>query len=323
MEILTPLRLEPVVLPKVWGGEKLTGPLADCFAAMPGVGEIWLASGREVVNKVAEGPLSGMGLDELSNNYGRRLLGEAHREFPLILKLLNVGDWLSVKVRSDSHGVRHDDLGEVWHVLHAEHSNTEIVMGLKTDAGPEELEAAVARGYFTDLLSKVPARPEDTFFVPAGTMHTVGPGLLIFGLQQPSGLAYRFHDWNRPDINGVMRQLDYERALQALTLRGHAPSEPVKSLEVYGAPNRIRLLLETESFALLKVDATQVYRPWWGGAKLRVLFVLQGQGIMSSPGRYFAPVNLSAGQAWLLPAMLPTPLLTPSNGGLSILESLA
>jgi mannose-6-phosphate isomerase len=322
MEILTPLRLEPVTVPKVWGSPRLFSSLASCFAALPGIGEIWLASAHEVVNKVAEGRLAGMGLDELSAHYGRRLLGDA-QEFPLTLKLLNVGDWLSVKVSGDIPKVSRDGQGEVWHVLHTEHSNTEIVMGLKADAGPEELQAALAKGYFSDLLSKVPARAGDTFFVPAGTMHTVGPGLLIFGLQQPSGAAYRFHDWDRPDINGAMRPLEHEQALQAINLRGHAPSEPVQYLEMYGAPNHIRLLLETNSFSLLKVDVTQTYRPWWGGAKLRVLFVLAGQGVMSSPGRYFEPVPLMAGQTWLLPAILPTPLLTPNNGSLSILESIA
>jgi mannose-6-phosphate isomerase len=324
MEVLTPLRLEPVTVAKVWGASQLFSPLSACFAAAPGVGEIWLASAHEVVNKVAEGPLAGMGLDELSARCGRRLLGDAHPqlEFPLTLKLLNVGDWLSAKVSGDK-GTTHDDQGEIWHVLYTEHPDTKIVMGLKADAGPEELQTALARGYFTDLLSKVPAQSGDTFFVPAGTMHTVGPGLLIFGLQQPSGVAYRFHDWDRPDINGVMRPLDYEQALQAITLRGHAPSEPVQYLEIYGAPNRIRLLLETASFSLLKVDATQTYRPWWGGAKLRVLFVLEGQGTMSSPGRYFEPLPLKAGQTWLLPALLTTPLLIPNEGSLSILEAIA
>ena len=324
MEILAPLRLEPIAVPKVWGAPKLLGPMSESLSIPEGVGEIWLASAFSTITRVAEGPLAGMGLDELTHIYRKRLLGSDSKvEFPLTLKLLNVGDWLSVKVSGDAQAQSSSNMGEVWHVLHTETSNTEIVMGLKTEAGRQELEAAAESGQLNDLLAKVPAHNGNTFFVPSGTMHSVGPGLLIFELQQPSGVAYRFHDWNRPDINGVLRQLDNESALQALTLSGHAPSEPVKYLEIYGAPNRIRLLLETNSFSLLKVDVTQTYRPWWGGAKLRILFVLEGEGEMSSPGRYFAPMKISAGQAWLMPALLTTPLLTPSNGKLSILESIA
>ena len=323
MEILAPVRLEPIVVTKVWGATGgMLGPLATHLQVTPGAGEVWLASAQQSVNKVAEGPLAGMGLDELNRKFGRSLVGDEHDdEFPLTLKLLNVGDWLSVQVHSDDQP--NDRVGEVWHVLHTDNQNTEIVMGLKIGAGRQEVEEAVERGDLTDLLAKIPARRSDTFFLPSGTVHSVGPGLVIFELQQPSSMAYRFHDWNRPDINGAMRQLHHEKALQAITLSGHAPSEPVRQLEIYGAPNRLRLLVETPTFSLLRVDATQTYRPWWSGAKLRVIFVLEGTGEMRSPGGYFSPMHINAGQTWLLPAKLTTPLLVPEQGKMSFLEAVA
>jgi mannose-6-phosphate isomerase len=321
MEILAPFRLAPVSVPKVWGAPQMLGPLAEYLEVTSGVGEVWLVSAYDNVTRACGGPLEGMGLDELHAQYGRSLAGDNHPlEFPLTLKLLNVGDWLSVQVHSDT---QEEDRGEVWHVLHTEHPDTEIVMGLKIGAGRQEVEEAVERGDLTDLLAKIPARANDTFLLPSGTVHSVGPGLVLFELQQPTGVAYRFHDWNRPDINGAMRQLHHEKALQALTLSGHAPSEPLRHLEVYGAPNRLRLLVETPTFALLRVDASQTYRPWWGGAKLRIIFVLEGAGQMSSPGHYFSPMDIGAGQTWLLPAGLTTPLLTPEGAKLSFLEAVA
>ncbi len=325
MSILSPVRLQPITVTKVWGASKMLGPLSEHLQVEPGVGEVWLASAQQYVNKVAEGALAGMGLDELHGQFGRMLTGDSgNGEFPLTLKLLNVGDWLSVQVHGDEEEKKYkEEMGEVWHVLHADRDDTEIVMGLKIGAGRQEVEEAVERGDLTDLLAKVPARAGDTFFLPSGTVHSVGPGLAIFELQQPSSAAYRFHDWNRPDVNGAMRQLHHEKALQAITLSGHAPSEPVRRLEIYGAPNRLRLLVETPTFALLKVDATQTYRPWWGGAKLRVLFVLEGEGQMCSPGGYFAPMQVGAGQTWLLPAGLTTPLLIPAKSKLAFLEAVA
>lgn len=325
MENLAPVRLQPIAVTKVWGASNMLGPLSAHLPVEPGVGEIWLASVHTNINKVCEGPLTGMGLDEMHREFGAALVGDGHQgEFPLTLKLLNVGDWLSVQVHGGEQEKRfEDEVGEVWHVLHTDRSDTEIVMGLKIGAGRQEVEEAVERGDLTDLLAKIPARINDTFFLPAGTVHSVGPGLLLFELQQPSSAAYRFHDWNRPDVNGAMRQLHHEKALQALTLSGHAPSEPVRSLEIYGAPNRLRLLVETPTFALLRVDASHTYRPWWGGAKLRVIFVLEGEGTISSPGRYFSPMRIKAGQTWLLSAKRTSPLLTPDKDRLSFLEAVA
>ena len=323
MDILSPVRLQPINVTKIWGAKQMQGSLAAHMQVPPGVGEVWLASASEQVTKVADGPFAGMGLDELYKAFGRKLAGDEYKgEFPLTLKLLNVGDWLSVQVHEDE--ARETEVGEVWHVLFAEDAAREIVMGLKIGAGRQEVEEAVERGDLTELLAKIPARTCDTFFLPSGTVHSVGPGLLIFELQQPKGAAYRFHDWNRLDANGSQRQLHHEKALQALTLNGHAPSEPLRQLEVYSAPNRLRLLVETPTFALLRVDASQTYRPWWGGARMRVVFVLEGQAHMCSPGGYFEPLEVRAGQTWLLPAILTTPLFMPQGEGkLSILEAVA
>lgn len=302
-----PLLLAPVFLPKVWAAPHFPEPWASSLDAPTGTGEVWLASDRLHITPVAAGPLAGQGLDQIVARWPEYILGpEAEPGFPLLLKLLCVGQWLSVQVHpDDATAARLENeprgKGEAWHILHAS-PGAELVHGLTPDTRLEQVAQAAARGRLTDLLAKVPARAGETFDVPAGTLHTTGPGLLILEVQQASDLTYRLYDWDRPGPDGEPRPLHLKRALQALKPSGPGGPQPLRRLSP--PPWEAWSLVQTGSLGLLKyaiMGDGPLGRPGQGPG---LLWVEQGEGRLSFPGGEHSEEILTPGQCWLLPAGL-------------------
>jgi len=321
------LLLKPVFLPKVWAAEGIPGPLGRVLAAPAGTGEVWLASHRHHVTPVAAGELAGMGLDQVLERHGEHLLGPGGRsqEFPLLLKVLSVGQWLSVQVHPDDQAARRLEgepwgKSEAWRVLEAE-PGAQIVMGLKPGLDREEVARAVREGRLVELLAKVPARRGDTFHLPAGTVHATGPGLTIFEIQQASDITYRFYDWDRLGSDGKPRELHQEKALQVMRLTG--PGAPTPPRVLADGPVRQVLLVEDPHFALLEIQAQEPYLAQWNGRRLRVFFVLRGGGRLEPQGGGYPLEELAPGQCWLVPAGMGPVRLVPGGEGLSVLESVA
>jgi len=319
-----PLLLAPVFLDKVWASPGLARPWDALWRPPPLTGEIWLASDRHHVTPVAAGPLTGQGLDQVLPRWPEWFLGQGQgrgHNLPILLKILNVGQWLSVQVHPGDDQARRLEnepwgKSESWHVLMAQ-EGAEIIMGLKQGVDRGQVAQATARGGLPELLARVPAKAGDTFHLPAGTVHATGPGLVIFELQQASDVTYRFYDWDRPGSDGKLRPLHQEKALQVMDVAGPGAPRPPRLLAP--APNRLEMLMEDPHFALLKVRAFAPYTPWWGGRRLRVLVVLAGQGRWQ--GAEAPP--LLPGQTWLLPAGQEDLTLLPDAQGLEFLESLA
>lgn len=321
------LRLEPVFLPKIWAAERIPGRLGELLAAPPGTGEVWLASHRHHVTPVATGDLAGLGLDQVVERHGEHILGQGGQppEFPLLLKVLSVGQWLSVQVHPDDQAARRLEgepwgKSEAWRVLEAE-PGAEIVMGLKPDLNREEVARAVQEGRLVELLAKVPARRGDTFHLPAGTVHATGPGLTIFEIQQASDITYRFYDWDRLGADGKPRELHQEKALEVMRLTG--PGAPTPPRVLAEGPLRQVLLVDDPHFALLEIQTQEPYLAQWGGRRLRVFFVLRGGGRLEPLEGGYPVEELAAGQCWLVPAGMGPVRLSPSGEGLSVLESVA
>ena len=324
MQAPGPFRLEPVFLEKVWAARHLPPALAGLWPAPEMTGEIWLASDRHRVTPVAEGPLAGQGLDQVTARWGSWLLGQEPRPgqgFPLLLKILSVGQWLSVQVHPDDEQaarLENEPWGksEAWHILEAE-KDAAIIMGLEPGVDRQALARAVAEKRLGQVLARVPARPGDTFHLPAGTVHAAGPGLCFFEVQQSSDVTYRFYDWDRLGLDGKPRQLHQDKALAVMKTSG--PGRPFPPRELESGPARLTLLVEDEHFALLRVEAAADYAPSWGGRRLRLVLVLSGRGRWVGP----AGGELLPGQCWVVPAGLEGALIRPQAGGLVLLESLA
>ena len=204
------LQLEPQYRDYVWGGQRLR----------PGelTAEAWVVHED---NKVAS--MSGQRLADLAAKYGQALLGRLPSErtgerFPLLIKLLDCADWLSVQVHPNDEqaveleGEGHFGKTEAWHILDAE-PDAALIAGLQPEVSADQLQDAIRSGNVTGVTRKIGAKQGDTFFIRPGTLHALGPGLLLYEVQQTSNLTYRVYDWDRPMKAGRMLHIDKSMAV--------------------------------------------------------------------------------------------------------------
>ncbi|HZS78878.1 MAG TPA: type I phosphomannose isomerase catalytic subunit [Ktedonobacteraceae bacterium] len=215
-----PIRLEASLHETIWGGRRLEYarwkalPPGDCM-----IGEAW----ETEINTLAQNePYTGKTLGELVKTYDEALLGKqaiaifGHR-FPLLAKFIDANAKLSVQVHpDDDYAARHESgkLGktEFWYVLDAEPGAT-IVHGFKGPTSREEVQKAIAEVKLETLLEEVEVQPGDVIFVPAGTVHAIGSGVMLYELQEYSDITYRMYDYGRLTANGTPRELHIERSL--------------------------------------------------------------------------------------------------------------
>lgn len=178
---------------------------------------------------------AGETLPALIEKYGEKLVGTCvSSPFPLLLKLLDARDTLSVQVHpDDSYSARVEGkLGktEAWHILAAE-EGAELVYGVNAGVTKEELMAASQEGAAVEkLLRKVKVKPGETYFIPAGMVHAIGSGIVLYEIQQSSDVTYRFYDWERKDKNGNKRELHIQKAVDVTDV--NAQLEPAAEVEL-------------------------------------------------------------------------------------------
>jgi len=246
----TPLRLVPLAKERVWGGTRLGAP-----RALP-IGELWVAGPWTTV---ADGPYAGRSLEAVATAMGPELVGtEAPAgpgpRFPLLVKLIDPVEWLSVQVHPGDAlarrlgGANAVGKAEAWFVLEAE-PEAELLIGARPGVRQADLREAIRKGAATTtLLARHPVSAGDAVMLPAGTLHAVGPGVLIYEVQQPSDLTYRVDDWGRPAT--PQRPLHTEEALAAVVpdsrpeiRRGGAAGRVVScayfTLDLVDAPARL------------------------------------------------------------------------------------
>ncbi|WP_309570741.1 type I phosphomannose isomerase catalytic subunit [Deinococcus sp.] len=208
------LLLTPRYYPRVWGGTLLAPPAAD---GTP-IGEAWIADGQSVIS---EGPLAGQTVADVVAAHPDALLGsglDASAGFPLLIKLLDCRDWLSVQVHPNDEQARQmvgpGERGktEAWHILQAT-PEAELLAGVVPGTTPDALAAAIRHGAdILPLSGRRRVEAGDTVFIPAGTLHALGPGLLLYEVQQSSDTTYRVYDWDRPASAG--RRLHIEESVR-------------------------------------------------------------------------------------------------------------
>ncbi len=214
-QTLEALKLEPEYHERVWGGQNLR----KVKEGDTPIGEAWIVYEG---NKIESGPLAGRTLGEIAEEYGEALLGrkavgKTGSRFPLLIKLLDCADWLSIQVHPDDEqarrmeGPEHFGKTEAWHMLKAE-ENAKLIAGLKAGTTREEMAEAIRNGTIADLAYYQPVKAGDSVFTPARTVHALGPGLFLYEIQQTSDITYRVFDWNRPQSAG--RALHIEQSIE-------------------------------------------------------------------------------------------------------------
>lgn len=230
------------------------------------------------------------------------LLGAAadqHAQFPWLVKFLDACDWLSVQVHPDEVSVRHLWPGEgskteAWFVLAAQ-PGSRIYAGLKPGVDAGCFRAALEAGTVTECLHSFEPRAGDCVFLPAGTVHALGGGVLLAEVQQTSDATFRVFDWNRRDAQGKSRTLHVEQALACIDWK-RGPVEPIH-VDLEGAKALHKPLVRCPYFQLDYIQTSQP-TPCGGDGCMQVLIVLDGDGHLGNE-------ELRKGQVWLLPASLP------------------
>jgi mannose-6-phosphate isomerase len=223
--LLYPLKFKPLFKDKIWGGNKIKEQLGFDYAAMPNCGEMWSLSGVEGDETLVEnGFLAENSLNEILEIYMGDLLGERNYEsfgntFPILIKIIDANDKLSIQVHPDDDLAQERGLEngktEMWYTMNADR-DSEIIDGFATAMTADEYMAAVDQGTLTSHLHVEKPQKGDVFFIPAGRIHALGKGLLIAEIQQTSDTTYRIFDYNRTDSNGNLRELHTEEALDAI-----------------------------------------------------------------------------------------------------------
>jgi mannose-6-phosphate isomerase len=311
METLYPLRFNPVYKDYLWGGSRIPKVFRRDMPA--GIyAESWeISTHPDGATTIANGPLAGKTLADLLPGHKTALLGTHVKgdDFPLLIKLIDARDKLSVQVHPNDGNaaeVDGDPKTEMWYFLEGE-PGAQIYCGLKPGIGRQEFLQAMEDKTFADILQSIPAVNGDAVFVPGGRVHAIGTGCLILEIQQNSNTTYRIYDWDRVGADGKGRELHIDKALQVIdwenngdphcTVRGTT----IESCE-YFQLDRYTLTAET-AFPNL-------------GKSFQALFVAEGEGVV----RWAAgEEKLSIGQSWLIPAGLGDYEIIPGDAALTLL----
>lgn len=276
---ITALLLTPHYQRYVWGGRRLR-PGGERTA------EAWVVHES---NLVANGPLAGHSLAEVSAQMGADLLGRrvtAHTglRFPILIKLLDCAAWLSLQVHPDNEqalrleGVGNFGKTEAWHILEAE-AGAELLGGLRPGTTRDELVQAIRGGTLLEKMQRLAVQAGDTLFIPAGMIHALGPGLLVYEVQQVSDITYRVYDWDRPASEG--RPLHLEKSIAVANAQAVGAVAPVCQL----ADGELRQLVTCDFFTL-DVFAGELHAAAMntGGESFHAVTVIEGQALIEGDG---------------------------------------
>ncbi len=304
---LYPLLLRPQFHERVWGSRDLAPIYPQGFNGSP-VGEAWL-TGDEC--RIANGPLVGHTLANLSREFGARLVGEASpfaSRFPLLVKFLFPKDKLSVQVHPDEAEAARAGLAsgksECWYVLEAD-PGAQIALGLKPGTRKDDVERAIRETRLELLLNWIEVAPGDMFYVEAGTVHAIGPGSVIVETQQNCDTTYRLYDYGRP------RELHIEAGLRAAKAQTWAGKVAAGRSETLDGKTQVNLI----AAPWFIVDKFRLTRAWQFQRASRetrsvwCLTALRGCGVVESEGA--APITFSAGEAVVVPAAVKRFVLRP------------
>jgi mannose-6-phosphate isomerase len=276
-ETINPLKFNTIFKEKIWGGDKIQTVLNKDFSPLNNCGETWEISGvKGNISVVSDGEFRGNDLkyliDKLKGDLvGNKVYQQFGNEFPLLIKFIDANDDLSIQVHPDDELAksRHNSFGktEMWYVLDADEGAT-LISGFNQEMTKDKYLTSFNSGQLDEVLNKENAEAGDTFFIPAGRVHTIGKGLMIAEIQQTSDVTYRIYDFDRTDDSGNKRELHVEEAVEAIDYKKY---DDYKSN--YSDKTNERILLEscryfetnklilTENFlvTLPNIDSFKIY----------------------------------------------------------------
>jgi mannose-6-phosphate isomerase len=311
---LCPARLEPIFSARPWGARSLAPLFPEKSNLSEPLGEAWMTG---VECRFASGPFAGQKLGDVWPGLpaawtGTKIVASAG-SFPLLVKFIFAEEKLSVQVHpDDAYAARHEQAAggrgktEMWYAIHAR-PGAEVLAGLKPDVTPEILKRAIQDGSAEDCLQHVPLRAGEAIFVPAGTAHTIGAGLMLCEIQEYSDLTYRVFDYNRRDAQGRSRELHIEKALEVMRF-GQQRGGKIEPARIVRDGVTETFFIACRYFAAEKWEFAESTTAATSPEHFDLLIFLEGHGSIRWGGE---SVEYAPAQTWLLPAALGTYHLAP------------
>jgi len=311
-----PSRLAPQFVSRIWGTRSLAPLYPEKNNLAELIGEVWLTGDRCAF---ASGPLAGKTLAEAWRAMPAEWAGTAmntREAFPLLVKFLFPEQWLSVQVHPDDAYARMHEAAaggvgktEMWHVISAK-ENASVLVGLQPTATPESFRKKIADGSVEECIERIPISSGDTVFVPAGTVHTIGPGMVLCEIQENSDITYRVFDYNRKGADGQPRALHLEQAL-AVTRFGTQVGGKTQAIQRERSGRTVTLCAACRYFATEKWELLGRVNRATTNERFELFIILDGSGrieVPSQPAR-----NYSRAEAWFFPAGLGAFQITPTQ----------
>jgi mannose-6-phosphate isomerase len=295
-------------MPRIWGARSLAPIYPDKTNLHEPIGEAWL-TGPEC--KIETGSLTGP-LNQAWQKMPHEWRGtdftsqRASREFPLLVKFLFPTDQLSIQVHPDDAYARQneapDAVGktEMWHVVSAEPGAT-LLLGLVPEVDRGEFQSAIKQGGLEKFFQRLPVSPGDIFYVPSGTPHTIGAGMILCEVQQNSDLTYRLYDFHRLDAKGNPRDLHIQKGMAVIDF-AHRKGGKVTPVALPSANHaKTYLLLACSYFASERWDFSAQHHANSDPARFELLVILNGRGNIQWSG---GSCSYQQGECWFIPANL-------------------
>lgn len=312
------LIFEPQFKSVIWGGERIAA-LKGIECSKSDIGESWEISaleGHESIN--AGGIDKGLTISQLTERYGELLLGSETvrrygKKFPLLIKLLDAHDILSVQVHPDDKTAEqfHCSRGksEMWYVIDAK-KDARIYCGFSEQISPESFDRHISSKSIMDVIASYPSHSGQFYFIPAGTIHTLGPGNLIAEIQESSDVTYRVFDHDRRDSSGQQRELHLDEARAALDYT--FPSKVTPTATAYESTRTDAVSCEHFKVDFYKIDdnSTTITQ---NHESFRVILVTEGSVDIEADGE---KLTISKGHTALIPAFVDR--ITLSGNGIAI-----
>lgn len=311
MNKLPPLTLERRLDSRLWGGNTL-GPWLNLQEAPDNLAESWQVYEH---NRIVNGPFAGQTLADLVIEHGADLVGtrsfaQYGADFPLLAKFIDAADDLSVQVHPNddyAHTVEaatgFHGKTEAWHILRAA-PGAEVIYGFQHECSREECAAAIKQGTLDQLLQRVPVQAGDTIFVPAGTVHAINAGILLFEIQQKSDLTYRVYDYDRRDSQGNLRELHVDRALDVTNYVAAASAK----VEPQPLDDGRELLTQCPYFVMERWTLNQPRQAATDGGSFEILTLIDGAAVFMAD---HDQLRLERGDSLVLPASMGQYQLAP------------
>ncbi len=293
---LYPLKLQPTLHVKVWGGQKLAERLNKSLPTQEPYGESWELHGSA---SVLNGSLRGRNLAELTREFGEDLVGKGNdpdHGFPLLAKFIDANDWLSIQTHPNdvqARALENEPRGktEAWVVLQAD-EGAQLVIGMQPGTSREQMSEAIGQNRLENLLVYAEVKAGDVLYIPANTVHALGPGILIYEIQQSSDITYRLYDWGRLGLDGQPRELHIEKGIQVCNLHALPQVEqPVGDL-----------LIDGEYFRTWRHEHEKDQLTIASEGRFQALTCIAGNLLAEAAGH--PPIELAVGETGLIPACL-------------------